>query len=662
MTNTVYPSGLTPTGVFDDAAPESVGCGFTVTVDTVIDGIYVNSRVAQTGMTMELWNAGNRPEHITADLAEGENFFPFTSPFTLLESAGEYQVSYGQVVAGQLHYWTTPFAPQTQGNFVWGTNPGRVAGAPDTPPGGTTFGGFYGAGVYVGDSAPTEISVTTTPPVDVTDGHAATLTAVAHDGSGSRAWLWSQTSGPDDLTITNATSAIAAVTPDQVGAYVFGVTVTDDTGTATGTVTVNATEAPVAALSNEMSLRVGDAWKSVGFLTRGNRDAGVIYVEEYGAVGDGVTDDTDAINDAVAAAVEEAVNANHVATVRFQPKTYIVGGPLIQGGATLGNSQLPIPVIDDTGMKLSLKYQGVGDASVFNHWYQTVPQASGTVLRTTLTGLTPDGTWGNPSMIGGPTVYVDEVDGSPRFSNMMFGIDGIMLQAPFNPSIIALNLQHIGEVNIGNLGILADAAVAGSPSLTTIPTDPNGYGLIMPLGRNNARSQIHALTVEGFYYGASVSEHLNATEIGTVYCDTGIYITGIGSVHMIVIGKHTSEACNTDVHNGADHQPISIRLDSEAIGDGHIHIRDDDSGLFGDASLFDLYQDPKITGGKNLTVTNLRQPLVGSYVYNADGTLASDPDGQTYTYNPDGTLHATTLNGVARTYLYNPDGTIASVV
>lgn len=53
-------------------------------------------------------------------------------------------------------------------------------------------------------------------------------------------------------------------------------------------------------------------------------------------------------------------------------------------------------------------------------------------------------------------------------------------------------------------------------------------------------------------------------------------------------------------------------------------------------------------------------PMVGSYTYNADGTVASGPAGETYAYNSDGTVHSVTLNGVTRTYSYNSDGTVAS--
>ncbi len=54
-------------------------------------------------------------------------------------------------------------------------------------------------------------------------------------------------------------------------------------------------------------------------------------------------------------------------------------------------------------------------------------------------------------------------------------------------------------------------------------------------------------------------------------------------------------------------------------------------------------------------------PTVGGYTYNPDGTIASDPDGNTYTWNPDGTPATQTKGEITRTFNWNPDATLASV-
>lgn len=54
-------------------------------------------------------------------------------------------------------------------------------------------------------------------------------------------------------------------------------------------------------------------------------------------------------------------------------------------------------------------------------------------------------------------------------------------------------------------------------------------------------------------------------------------------------------------------------------------------------------------------------PTVGTYTYNGDGTINTDPDGNTYTWNSDGTPATQSKAGVTRTFNWNGDGTLASV-
>jgi hypothetical protein len=74
-----------------------------------------------------------------------------------------------------------------------------------------------------------------------------------------------------------------------------------------------------------------------------------------------------------------------------------------------------------------------------------------------------------------------------------------------------------------------------------------------------------------------------------------------------------------------------------------------------------------ITNGSSSTIGALRAafapavPTVGSYTYNTDGTIATDPDGNTYTWNADGTPNTQTTGGVTRTFHWNADGTLGSV-
>lgn len=54
-------------------------------------------------------------------------------------------------------------------------------------------------------------------------------------------------------------------------------------------------------------------------------------------------------------------------------------------------------------------------------------------------------------------------------------------------------------------------------------------------------------------------------------------------------------------------------------------------------------------------------PGTGSFTYDTNGNVLTDPDGNTYTWNADGTPATQTKGGVTRTYHWNADGTLGSV-
>ena len=115
------------------------------------------------------------------------------------------------------------------------------------------------------------------------------------------------------------------------------------------------------------------------------------------------TDDTSAVNSAVSAATTYALAHNFYAEILFSPVIYVINGAPVQGGGTLGNAQIPLPVVARTAQKLVLAFKGGADASALPHWLQTTPQFAGAVLACTRLDGTNDGTFGAASVIGGPT-------------------------------------------------------------------------------------------------------------------------------------------------------------------------------------------------------------------------------------------------------------------
>lgn len=335
-------------------------------------------------------------------------------------------------------------------------------------------------------------------------------------------------------------------------------------------------------------------------------------VEDYGAVGDNSTDDTTAIISAVNAAVTYAKANNYYAEVIFKPVTYLLSSATTKGGATLGNAQIPLPYIDPTvGQKVVLAFKGSKGSSAFTHWNQTVPQMAGTTLRSTLTGLSSDPTWGAPSVLGGITV----AQGTPKYSNMMVVIDGISVVAPYNPGIIGVDLKYIAQAEIISLGVRSNAPAAGTaPLITTKPTNSLGIGLRMPVDQNNDESVIIDYACEGFYYGLTCGEHTSAQRIACVYVNIGCFLgSPLGNnLHGGTIQNLSVEVANTAIQmNGGatTKQAWDIRQISIESVSGPVII-DSNNALRGSTTLMQASGTgnpaaPTITGANFYEIKNL---------------------------------------------------------
>lgn len=307
-------------------------------------------------------------------------------------------------------------------------------------------------------------------------------------------------------------------------------------------------------------------------------------VEDYGALGDGTTDDTAAIRSALAAAVTYASgSSNHYVELVFQPKTYVLSGGLVQGGATKANAQIPLPWIADSAPKITIVFKGFSEPTN-NHWNTTSPQIMGTVLKSTLTGLAYSNTLGMPAIIGTPTPEqsgygVGGGNASAIFSNLCVVVDGIQLQAPSNPSLNGFDFRGVAAAHIVKASALGASIPSAIPALSGFTA-----GLLMPLGGNNDYCEINQWTCGFWYAGVAVSEHTNAVSIRSIACAIGIRAMGPSS-HAAIVQRANVESCHTAVlqyvgvspvpYNGFDGINIRIaQLDVEDAGTTVI----DDSG------------------------------------------------------------------------------------
>lgn len=282
------------------------------------------------------------------------------------------------------------------------------------------------------------------------------------------------------------------------------------------------------------------------------------------------TDDTQAIRDTIDAATAWALAGPMAAKVVFGAKTYLVSSPTIKNSTTKGNAQIPLPYVDpDSGRKLTLELVGAVDAGAWMHWAQPRPQVSGSVVRSVLSGLSSDGTYGAPSVIGGPSTMAGFTNG---YSNLHVRVDKLTVMAPFNPGIIALDLYGCAMASIGSFTALASGAVpdgSTTPKLA-IPTNDLGIGLRLPSLGNNDNVTIDSYGVEGFYTGLACADHTTAQRVAIIFSNTGVFIYGSGALdHGLSILNLSIEVATLAIQaagSSGGSLPVHIpRLDMEGV-------------------------------------------------------------------------------------------------
>jgi hypothetical protein len=270
---------------------------------------------------------------------------------------------------------------------------------------------------------------------------------------------------------------------------------------------------------------------------------GVYNVKEYGAMGDGTTDDTAAIVNTINAAIAAGVaNGSNYAEVYFPPAVYLIAGNPTTGGTTFGSAQIPLPIIAQTAAKFVLVLRGTADATALYHWLQTTPQEAGAVLRTTYDAGNATPATGEVSVVGGPTPHFNYGNGSNNWNNMLVTVDGITIEVPQNGNICGFDFRGMAEANVWNASVLARSTVTGAPS---IPSPNWSFGLWMPQTNNNDNCNIGYYSCEGLVYGLIITEHVQVNSLRLINCYDGLVVwPSSGFPHRNVIAYASIENCN----------------------------------------------------------------------------------------------------------------------
>lgn len=303
----------------------------------------------------------------------------------------------------------------------------------------------------------------------------------------------------------------------------------------------------------------------------------------YGAVGDGATDDTAAIQAAIDAAAAYA-GVTGYAEVLFPPAVYALTSP----GRTdrSGNAQLALPVVDDTDNKVTLALIGVADAASMPHWNATSAQKNGVVLKSTWNATDGSSNSNEGSVLGGPTLPNGYVSGA-NYSNCNIVIKGIQVQVPHTSrgsDTSGIDLRGMANAHLENVSFLPNAT---PNQLNATYTTPGwNFGIAMPVPGNNDLSIMNNCSVEGATYGFYLGEHLSADRIAAIYCYTGMlggaFFSSVGQMHYNWIGGASVEACVNGVHIVASGKVVINALSVEG---SMVHVKDSTGSATGSIGL-----------------------------------------------------------------------------
>jgi hypothetical protein len=279
------------------------------------------------------------------------------------------------------------------------------------------------------------------------------------------------------------------------------------------------------------------------------------------------SDDTAAFKAAINAAVAYAQGAGGAARVFVPAATgrfYGVAGALTSGGATLGNAQIPLPVVPVTGNKVTLTIEGASDGSGLQHWQQTVPTLSGSTLvsfgvfASSSAQTTSINAAGNACVIGGPSQPGGYGVAPGVFSNMNVAVRNLSILTAHSANgftYTSMDLSGVANAGIENFAYGTTGTVAGN-DYANPGTFATGLaiGLLLPASGNNDNVILRNVTCHGGYtYAVFATEHADIVGMRILYCwagfcPVGSYYNSVGSTHAIVATLLSIEACTYVVY------------------------------------------------------------------------------------------------------------------
>jgi hypothetical protein len=269
--------------------------------------------------------------------------------------------------------------------------------------------------------------------------------------------------------------------------------------------------------------------------------SGYYNVKSYGAVGDGITDDTAAIQ-----ALMNTVVANGGGTIFFPAGVYLIAGPLQETSDR--NAQLLLPFVPDGQEIVNLTLMGALEPPQAL-WTGATANPTGraySILKSTLTGAS-----GTASMIAG-------TDGENEYFNCLtVNLRNLIFETPPNPSFTVVNLLSCLQGDISQIFIFP-----GTTDLDALaePTHTNSYALKLPAVLHSSRTKVDFVSIVGFRTGILIGE---ATDMSAILwgCVTAIEVPFAS--HASIISHLQIVWCAYGLLVAAAHPLIILLLDYE---------------------------------------------------------------------------------------------------
>ncbi len=234
--------------------------------------------------------------------------------------------------------------------------------------------------------------------------------------------------------------------------------------------------------------------------------------EEYGAAGDGVTDDTQAMQDCI-----DAVIANGGGKIVLSAKTYLVNGdPRTDRSGycvlSLVDPEAPTTPLSDEPSPTDSPIVFEGPVS------PAMAPAQKALIKTTRTGDAYDASFGPPSVIGGATrEQVGTSETSPYVSVVKFR--HVRIEVPDDPDIAGLDALSFAGIETENAAI--ENTTASAPA-----TNPAAFGYRGPAIFGTFLHRLRDFRVKGFYVNFAF-RHFDHLELDRIYSIQSVLAIGV---------------------------------------------------------------------------------------------------------------------------------------